>query len=181
MKQAGIPTFVSFREHRQHIVLHMAAVFRSWARSGFTEGISGHISVRDPEFGELMWMNPIGKHFALLNGRDMLCLSISKGDVVGGNRVSEAGKILEVKDEKMKGERMSECRSLTRRTNAKLPQDAAGQQPWLLHSFRDSQGTARCPGHLPRAYHGGAGLGQLRQASRHDHPRHLRPVRRPGR
>lgn len=84
----GIPTFPSFHEHRKHIVLHMAAVFRNWARHGYTEGISGHISVRDPEFPGLIWMNPIGKHFALMNGSDMLCLRISDGEIVGGNRVS---------------------------------------------------------------------------------------------
>ncbi|KAL6877964.1 class II aldolase/adducin N-terminal [Trichoderma longibrachiatum] len=82
----GIPTFPSFHEHRKHIVLHMAAVFRSWARHGYTEGISGHISVRDPEFPGLIWMNPIGKHFALMNASDMVCLRISDGEIVGGNR-----------------------------------------------------------------------------------------------
>lgn len=87
-KHIGIPTFPSFQEHRRHIVVHMAAVFRNWARNGYTEGISGHISVRDPEFPDLIWMNPIGKHFALMNGSDMLCLRISDGEVVGGNRVS---------------------------------------------------------------------------------------------
>ncbi|ODA83077.1 hypothetical protein RJ55_01586 [Drechmeria coniospora] len=86
----GIPKFPSFHEHRKHIVLHMAAVFRNWARKGFTEGISGHISVRDPEFSNLIWMNPIGKHFALLNGGDMLCLRISDGEIVGGNRTRPA-------------------------------------------------------------------------------------------
>jgi len=82
----GIPTFNSHQEHREHIVLHMAAVFRSWARHGYTEGISGHISVRDPEHGDYIWMNPIGKHFGLLNGSDMVCLDINTGNVVGGNR-----------------------------------------------------------------------------------------------
>jgi ribulose-5-phosphate 4-epimerase/fuculose-1-phosphate aldolase len=65
----------------------MAAVFRNWARHGFTEGISGHISVKDPEHDDLIWMNPIGRHFSLLNGSDMVCLRISNGDIVGGNRV----------------------------------------------------------------------------------------------
>jgi ribulose-5-phosphate 4-epimerase/fuculose-1-phosphate aldolase len=65
----------------------MAAVFRNWARHGFTEGISGHISVRDPEHEDLIWMNPIGRHFSLLNGSDMVCLRISNGEMVGGNRV----------------------------------------------------------------------------------------------
>ncbi|OGE58548.1 hypothetical protein PENARI_c001G10013 [Penicillium arizonense] len=82
----GIPRFDSFAEHRKHILVHMAAVFRNWARVGFTEGISGHISVRDPEHAEYIWMNPIGKHFGLLTAGDMLCLDIKTGAVVGGNR-----------------------------------------------------------------------------------------------
>ncbi|KAH8902226.1 arad-like aldolase/epimerase [Coniochaeta sp. PMI_546] len=82
---SGIPKFVSFQHHREHIVLHMAAVFRNWARVGFTEGISGHISVRDPEFANCIWMNPIGRHFALLNATDMLCIEIDTGAIVGGN------------------------------------------------------------------------------------------------
>jgi len=90
----GIPTFNSHQEHREHIVLHMAAVFRGWARHGYTEGISGHISVRDPQHGDCIWMNPIGKHFGLLNGSDMVCLDIYTGKVVGGNRVSISSQVL---------------------------------------------------------------------------------------
>ncbi|KAK3328123.1 class II aldolase/adducin N-terminal [Cercophora scortea] len=86
----GIPQFTSHQEHREHILLHMAAVFRNWARVGFTEGISGHISVRDPEHAGYIWMNPIGKHFGLLNASDMLCLDIETGRVVGGNRTRPA-------------------------------------------------------------------------------------------
>ncbi|KAK2062295.1 arad-like aldolase/epimerase [Colletotrichum caudatum] len=82
----GIPEFTSFHEERRHILLHMAAVFRNWARVGFTEGISGHISVRDPEHGGCIWMNPIGRHFGLMNAGDMVCLEIATGRVVGGNR-----------------------------------------------------------------------------------------------
>lgn len=37
----GIPTFPTYTEHRRHILVHMAATFRFFARSGFTEGQSG--------------------------------------------------------------------------------------------------------------------------------------------
>lgn len=86
----GIPRYPSHQKHREDVLLHMAAAFRNWARTGFTEGISGHISVRDPEFPDLIWMNPIGRHFALLNASDMLCLDINTGAVVGGNRTRPA-------------------------------------------------------------------------------------------
>lgn len=66
----------------------MAAAFRNWGRVGFTEGTSGHISVRDPEHAHLLWMNPIGRHFSLLSAGDMVCLDMNTGEIVGGNRVS---------------------------------------------------------------------------------------------
>lgn len=83
----GIPTFSTHQEHREHILIHMAAVFRNFARSGFTEGMSGHISVRDPEFDNYIWMNTLGRHFSLLTATDFVCLDINTGAVVGGNKV----------------------------------------------------------------------------------------------
>jgi hypothetical protein len=98
----GIPTFSTYKEHREHILIHMAAMFRHWSRSGFTEGISGHISVRDPEFENYIWMNPLGLHFGLIKAGDMMCLDINTGAIVGGNRVlslplAEAHPYLELK------------------------------------------------------------------------------------
>ncbi|KAI3328055.1 class II aldolase [Xylariaceae sp. AK1471] len=85
MVMPGIPTFLTFVAERQHVLTHMAATFRFFARSGFTEGQSGHISVRDPEFPGLMWMNPLGRHFGMLVAGDMICLDIETGRVAGGN------------------------------------------------------------------------------------------------
>jgi len=82
----GIPTFPSHAEHRKHILVHTAAVFRDFARKGFTEGMSGHISVRDPEFEHYIWMNPLGKHFGLMTAGDLICLDVNTGAVVGGNK-----------------------------------------------------------------------------------------------
>ncbi|XDG03317.1 hypothetical protein ABKA04_002932 [Annulohypoxylon sp. FPYF3050] len=81
----GILIFPDYTSHRRHILVHMAATFRFFARSGFTEGQSGHISVRDPEFNGLMWMNPLGRHFGMLTAGDMICLDIATGAIVGGN------------------------------------------------------------------------------------------------
>lgn len=83
----GIPTFSSPAEHRKHILIHTAATFRDFARKGFTEGQAGHISVRDPEFEDYIWMNPLGRHFGLMTAGDMICLDMHTGAVVGGNNV----------------------------------------------------------------------------------------------
>jgi ribulose-5-phosphate 4-epimerase/fuculose-1-phosphate aldolase len=84
---SGIPTFSSHVEHRHHILIHTAAVFRDFSRKGFTEGMSGHISVRDPEYENYIWMNPLGKHFGLMTAGDLICLDVNNGKIVGGNRV----------------------------------------------------------------------------------------------
>lgn len=62
----------------------MAIAFRVFARKGYTEGMSGHISVRDPENIHLFWTNPLGKHFGLLRASDMILVNY-QGEAVGGN------------------------------------------------------------------------------------------------
>ena len=89
----GIPTFQTHAEHRRHILIHTAAVFRDFSRKGFTEGMSGHISVRDPEFPEYIWMNPLGKHFGLMTAGDLICLDVNTGKIVGGNKVLSSAPI----------------------------------------------------------------------------------------
>lgn len=41
MVMPGIPTFPTYTAHRRHILVHMSATFRFFARCGFTEGQSG--------------------------------------------------------------------------------------------------------------------------------------------
>ncbi|KAL2415646.1 Meiotically up-regulated protein 14 [Exophiala dermatitidis] len=82
---AGVPTFDDPAAKRQWQLEHMAAAFRHWAREGYVEGISGHISVRDPEHHDVFWTNPLGVHFGLLKASDMIAVNLD-GKVVGGNR-----------------------------------------------------------------------------------------------
>lgn len=63
----------------------MAGAFRFIAREGYCEGISGHISVRDPEDPTAFWTNPLGVHFGLLKASDMILVNMD-GKVIGGNR-----------------------------------------------------------------------------------------------
>ncbi|CAI6336431.1 unnamed protein product [Periconia digitata] len=85
----GIPSFSSYEKHRAWILSHMAGAFRVFARKGFTEGMSGHISVRDPEHPHTFWTNPLAKHFATLKASDMVLVDYD-GKVVGGNTTRPA-------------------------------------------------------------------------------------------
>ncbi|PGG99458.1 hypothetical protein AJ80_09344 [Polytolypa hystricis UAMH7299] len=80
----GIPNFTSLEKQRQWQLEHMACAFRTWSRHGFVEGMSGHISVRDPEHIDAFWTNPLGVHFGLLKASDMILVKLD-GTVIGGN------------------------------------------------------------------------------------------------
>ena len=82
----SVPTFATFDAHRTWILEHLAAAFRVFGRNGYAEGIAGHISVRDPEFANSFWMNPLGVHFSMLKASDMVRIDM-QGNVVGGNTV----------------------------------------------------------------------------------------------
>lgn len=54
----GIPKIEDLHKKRQWQLEHMAGAFRVFARKGYTEGTSGHISVRDPIDPSTFWINP---------------------------------------------------------------------------------------------------------------------------
>ncbi|SCN91633.1 related to novobiocin biosynthesis protein novR [Fusarium fujikuroi] len=83
----SVPEFSDLYIKRRWQLEHMAAVFRVFARKGFTEGTAGHISVRDPVEPDTFWINPLGIHFGLLRASDMVQIN-EDGHVIGGNRVA---------------------------------------------------------------------------------------------
>ncbi|KAI1342565.1 class II aldolase/adducin N-terminal [Xylariaceae sp. FL0016] len=91
----GIPRFEDPYKKRQWQLEHMAGAFRVFARKGFTEGTSGHISVRDPVDPNTFWINPMGKHFGMLKASDMVQID-EDGQVIGGNKtaVNAAGFVI---------------------------------------------------------------------------------------
>ncbi|KAF7554151.1 hypothetical protein G7Z17_g3121 [Cylindrodendrum hubeiense] len=84
---AGIPTITDPYKKRQWQLEHMAGAFRVFARKGYTEGTSGHISVRDPVDPNTFWINPLGVHFGMLKASDMVQID-EDGQVIGGNRTA---------------------------------------------------------------------------------------------
>lgn len=51
----GIPKHPTFAAQRQWLLEQMALAFRVFARKGYTDGLAGHISVRDPENPHTFW------------------------------------------------------------------------------------------------------------------------------
>ena len=83
-KLSGVPKFEDLGLKRRWQLEHMAAVFRHWAREDYIEGMSGHITVRDPEIPNAFWINPLGAHFGLLEASDMMLVDFD-GEVLGSN------------------------------------------------------------------------------------------------
>ena len=54
------PTIEAERLHRKQ---QLAGAFRVFGKFGFSEGVAGHITVRDPELVDHFWVNPFGISF----------------------------------------------------------------------------------------------------------------------
>jgi ribulose-5-phosphate 4-epimerase/fuculose-1-phosphate aldolase len=78
------PVFQTVEEERLHRKQRLAAAFRLFGRFGFSEGIAGHITARDPEFTDHFWVNPLGKYFGHIRVSDLLLVN-SEGEIVKGD------------------------------------------------------------------------------------------------
>lgn len=77
------PTFDNSLDERRYVKGRLAAAFRAFAQAGFDAGLAGHISVRDPVEPDSFWVNPIGKHFARIQAKDLVRVAHS-GDILDG-------------------------------------------------------------------------------------------------
>ena len=64
LKKKGLEMkeFANVAEVRRDQLEKLAAGFRFFAHCGFNEGVAGHITLRDPEFTDHFWVNPLGVH-----------------------------------------------------------------------------------------------------------------------
>ena len=79
------PTFERVEDERCHRQQQLVAAFRLLARYGFDEGLAGQITIRDPEFSDHFWINPLEIYFGHIRVSDLLLIN-HKGEVVKGNR-----------------------------------------------------------------------------------------------
>ncbi len=70
-------------EHRLHLKQRLAAALRLFGRFGFSEGVAGHITARDPEFPDTFWVNPFAMNFSHIRVSDLIRVD-HNGDVVEG-------------------------------------------------------------------------------------------------
>lgn len=84
------PEHLSTAGERRHRKERLAAALRLFGRFGYDEGVSGHITARDPEFPDCLWVNPFGVPFRHLTVSDLILVD-ERGRVVRGRmRVNQA-------------------------------------------------------------------------------------------
>lgn len=94
LKFPELPDFKSFAEERQHRKERLVAACRAFALHNLDYGFAGHLTVRDPEFPELYWTNPMAVHFSQVKLSNLI-LANHVGKVVEGEyAVNRAGFVL---------------------------------------------------------------------------------------
>ena len=72
----------------------LAGSLRIFGRFGFGEGVAGHITVRDPEFPDLFWVNPLGLSFRHVRVSDLILVDHNGNVVYGKHSVNRAAYVL---------------------------------------------------------------------------------------
>lgn len=78
-----IPEFNSMEEERQYRKTRLAAALRVFGKFGFSEGVAGHITVRDPELTDHFWVNAFGMSFNQIKASNLILVN-HEGEVVEG-------------------------------------------------------------------------------------------------
>lgn len=88
------PVFDNVADERRHRLERLAAVCRVFGRFGFSLGLLGHITVRDPEDPDLLWVNPMGVSFSRMRVSDLLQVDHHGRVLVGERSVNPVGLLL---------------------------------------------------------------------------------------
>src|SRR5271167_2483517 len=85
LKTLTRPKSASVEEERLQRKQKLAGALRLFGRFGFSEGVAGHITARDPELTDHFWVNPFGMSFRHVRVSDLILVSHT-GEVVEGSR-----------------------------------------------------------------------------------------------
>jgi ribulose-5-phosphate 4-epimerase/fuculose-1-phosphate aldolase len=94
LKFPAVPLFATAAEERLHRKKHLVAACRAFALHGFDYGFAGHLTVRDPEFPQLYWTNPMAVHFSQVKLSNLILVNHEGQVVEGSYAVNRAGYVL---------------------------------------------------------------------------------------
>src|SRR5215470_5585714 len=79
------PIKTAIEQEQLHRKQKLAAAFRIFGRFGFSEGVAGHITARDPEHLDRFWVNPFDMNFGQIKVSDLILVD-HEGNVVEGDK-----------------------------------------------------------------------------------------------
>ncbi len=77
-------SFEDLEAERLHRKQRLAGALRIFGRFGFSEGVAGHITARDPERTDHFWVNPFGMSFRHVRVSDLILVNHA-GEIVEGD------------------------------------------------------------------------------------------------
>ncbi|WP_405913146.1 class II aldolase/adducin family protein [Streptomyces sp. NBC_00963] len=84
------PVHETLAEERQYRKARLAGALRLFARYGYEDGVSGHITARDPGYPDCYWVNPFGAPLAELGADDLILVNGDGQVVQGRHHVNQA-------------------------------------------------------------------------------------------
>lgn len=88
------PAFTEVGAERRYRQEHLVAACRAFAQHGFDYGFAGHLTVRDPEFPQLYWTNPMAVHFSQVKLSNLILADHDGRVVQGAHAINRAGFVL---------------------------------------------------------------------------------------
>ncbi|WP_424215436.1 class II aldolase/adducin family protein [Streptomyces sp. BI20] len=84
------PVFDTPEAERAHLRERLAGTLRLFAALGYEDGVTGHLSARDPGYEDCYWVNPFGRALAGLTPADLLLVDGDGRVLRGTRRLNEA-------------------------------------------------------------------------------------------
>jgi len=81
---------LSYEEERKSRKLHMALSLRIFAYKNFDEGTSGHITARDPEYPDCLWVNSYGVYWGHVTVDDLILVNKEAKIIAGKGQLNPA-------------------------------------------------------------------------------------------
>ena len=86
-KMIAYPTFDTVEDKRFYLKKILAGAYRIFGKFGFSEGVAGHITCRDPEYPHCFWVNPFGVSFRQMKMSDLILVD-EDGKIVAGKHTN---------------------------------------------------------------------------------------------
>ncbi|MEU3740702.1 class II aldolase/adducin family protein [Streptomyces sp. NPDC032198] len=84
------PVHDSLADERRYRKERLAGALRVFGRLGYEDGVSGHITARDPEHEDCFWVNPFGMPFKHVTVGDLVLANADGQVVEGRHHVNQA-------------------------------------------------------------------------------------------